>query len=198
MNSINDLEQQNSKELITKLADEAKIHLNQNKYLLEIIGIFKQQIKTVKNFITNYSLNSNQLSNNCNLALKYKEQLSVLNSKLREEINKNNKKQENILNNIAQDLSLANQTLTQFSVDNFILNNTIDKFNWRIKTLNGNIESSKKYDIFREPKRETEMEIKQSRNTIILVNLENQQKMLSFCRSYENYKTKNIIKVKII
>ena len=198
MNSINDLEQQNSKELITKLADEAKIHLNQNKYLLEIIGIFKQQIKTVKNFITNYSLNSNQLSNNCNLALKYKEQLSVLNSKLREEINKNNKKQENIINNIAQDLSLANQTLTQFSVDNFILNNTIDKFNWRIKTLNGNIESSKKYDIFREPKRETEMEIKQSRNTIILVNLENQQKMLSFCRSYENYKTKNIKKEKQI
>ena len=198
MNSINDLEQQNSKELITKLADEAKIHLNQNKYLLEIIGIFKQQIKTVKNFITNYSLNSNQLSNNCNLALKYKEQLSVLNSKLKEEINKNNKKQQNILNNIGQDLSLANQTLTQFSVDNFILNNTIDKFNWRIKTLNGNIESSKKYDIFREPKRETEMEIKQSRNTIILVNLEIQQKMLSFCRSYENYKTKNIIKEKQI
>ena len=198
MNSINDLEQQNSKELITKLADEAKIHLNQNKYLLEIIEIFKQQIKTVKNFITNYSLNSNQLSNNCNLALKYKEQLSVLNSKLREEINKNNKKQENILNNIRQDLSLANQTLTQFSVDNFILNNTIDKFNWRIKTLNGNIESSKKYDIFREPKRETEMEIKQSRNTIVLVNLENQQKMLSFCRSYENYKTKNIKKEKQI
>ena len=198
MNSINDLEQQNSKELITKLADEAKIHLNQNKFLLEIIGIFKQQIKTVKNFITNYSLNSNQLSNNCNLALKYKEQLSVLNSKLREEINKNNKKQENILNNIRQDLSLANQTLTQFSVDNFILNNTIDKFNWRIKTLNGNIESSKKYDIFREPKRETEMEIKQSRNTIVLVNLENQQKMLSFCRSYENYKTKNIKKEKQI
>ena len=198
MNSINDLEQQNSKELITKLADEAKIHLNQNKYLLEIIGIFKQQIKTVKNFITNYSLNSNQLSNNCNLALKYKEQLSVLNSKLKEEINKNNKKQQNILNNIGQDLSLANQTLTQFSVDNFILNNTIDKFNWRIKTLNGNIESSKKYDIFREPKRETEMEIKQSRNTIILVNLEIQQKMLSFCRSYENYKTKNIKKEKQI
>lgn len=198
MNSINDLEQQNSKELITKLADEAKIHLSQNKYLLEIIGIFKQQIKTVKNFITNYSLNSNQLSNNCNLALKYKEQLSVLNSKLREEINKINKKQENILNNIRQDLSLANQTLTQFSVDNFILNNTIDKFNWRIKTLNGNIESSKKYDIFREPKRETEMEIKQSRNTIVLVNLENQQKMLSFCRSYENYKTKNIKKEKQI
>jgi len=42
MNSINDLEQQNSKELITKLADEAKIHLNQNKFLLEIIEIFKQ------------------------------------------------------------------------------------------------------------------------------------------------------------
>ena len=198
MNSINELEQQNSKELITKLADEAKIHLNHNKFLLEIIGIFKQQIKTVKNFITNYSLNSNQISNNSNLALKYKEQLSVLNSKLREEINKNNKKQKHILNNITEDLSLANQTLTQFSVDNFILNNTIDKYNSNIKTLNGSIESSKKYDIFREPKRETEMEIKQSKNTIVIVNLENQQKMLSFCRSYENYKSKNIKKEKEI
>jgi hypothetical protein len=88
--------------------------------------------------------------------------------------------------------------LTQFSVDNFILNNTIDKFNSNIKTLNGSIESSKKYDIFREPKRETEMEIKQSKNTIVVVNLENQQKMLSFCRSYENYKSKNIKKEKQI
>ena len=125
MNLINELEEHNSKEEITRLADEARIHINQNKFLLEIIGIFKQQIKTVKNYITNYSLNSNQISNNNNLALKYKEQLFALKSKLKEEINKNNVKQETILNNIKQDLSLNNQTLSEFSIVNFILNNEI-------------------------------------------------------------------------
>jgi len=192
MNSINELEEHNSKEEITRLADEARIHINQNKFLLEIIEIFKQQIKTVKNFITNYSLNSNQINNNNNLALKYKEQLSILNSKLKEEINKNNIKQKNILNNIKQDLPLNNQALSQFSIDNFILNNTINKYNSLIETLNINIKSSKKYEIFREPKREIEIETKESKKTIVDVNLENQQKMLSLSRNYRIYKSKNL------
>ena len=192
MNSINELEEHNSKEEITRLADEARIHINQNKFLLEIIEIFKQQIKTVKNFITNYSLNSNQINNNNNLALKYKEQLSILNSKLKEEINKNNIKQKNILNNIKQDLPLNNQTLSQFSIDNFILNNTINKYNSLIETLNINIKSSKKYEIFREPKREIEIETRESKKTIGDVNLENQQKMLSLSRNYRIYKSKNL------
>ena len=196
MNSINELEACNLKEEITRLADEARIHLNQNNFLLEIIGIFKQQIKTVKNFIINYSLNTNQISNNNNLALKYKEQLSALNSKLKEEINKSNIKQENILNNIKKDLSLSNQTLSQISVDNFILNNTINKYNSLIETLNKNIKSSKKYDILREPKREIEIEVKQSKKTIDIVNLENQQKMLSLCRDCRIYKSKNLKKEK--
>ena len=194
MNSTNELEEHNSKEEITRLADEARIHINQNKFLLEIIGIFKQQIKTVKNYITNYSLNSNQISNNNNLALKYKEQLFALNSKLKEEINKNNVKQETILNNIKQDLSLNNQTLSEFSIVNFILNNSINKYNSLIETLNKNIKSSKKYEIFREPKREIDLETKQSKKTIEIVNLENQQKMLSLGRNYRIYKSKNLKK----
>ena len=195
MNSTNELEEHNSKEEITRLADEARIHINQNKFLLEIIGIFKQQIKTVKNYITNYSLNSNQISNNNNLALKYKEQLFALNSKLKEEINKNNVKQETILNNIKQDLSLNNQTLSEFSIVNFILNNSINKYNSLIETLNKNIKSSKKYEIFREPKREIDLETKQSKKTIEIVNLENQQKMLSLGRNYRIYKKENQIKI---
>ena len=198
MNSTNELEEHNSKEEITRLADEARIHINQNKFLLEIIGIFKQQIKTVKNYITNYSLNSNQISNNNNLALKYKEQLFALNSKLKEEINKNNVKQETILNNIKQDLSLNNQTLSEFSIVNFILNNSINKYNSLIEALNKNIKSSKKYEIFREPKREIDLETKQSKKTIEIVNLENQQKMLSLGRNYRIYKSKNLKKEKQI
>ena len=188
-------DQQYTKESITKLADEAKTQINQNKYLLEIIEIFNNQISMVKGLITNYSLNAHQNNNsNNNLPLKYKDQLSLLNSKLKEEINKNIKKQESMLNNISQDLLGANQTLSQFSIDNFILNNTIYKYDSRIKTLNEQVDSSKKYDLFREPKRESEIEIKESKNIFLVYNLECQQRMLSFCRAYANHKFKNFKK----
>jgi hypothetical protein len=185
----------NTKESITKLADEAKMHINNNKYLLEISEIFKQQISLVKNLITNYSLNSNQnISKSNDLAMKYKNELLSLNTKLKEEINKNINKQEYILKNINKDLSILNQTLSQFSIDNFILNNTINKYDSNITSLTNGIEASKKYDIFREPKRESEIELKESKNVFLVYNLECQQKMLSFCRSYTKYKYKNFKK----
>ena len=192
MNSIN---KENTKESITRLADEAKIHINQNKYLFDIIGIFKQQISVVKNLITNYSLNLNQNNKTIyNLAFEYKNQLSSLNSKLKEEINKLLKKQDNNINYISQDLSIKNQTLTEFSVDNFILKNTIKKYNNIIEKLDKSIESSKKYDIFREPKRENEIDIKESKNVFLVYNLECQTKMLSYCRDYAKNKYKNVKK----
>ena len=194
MNSFNDERQLNPKESITKLADEARIQISQNKYLLEIINIFKQQVIIVKNLITNYSLNSNQQNNLHNLATKYKEQLFALNKKLKEEINKNKKKQENILNNLSEDLFEVNQTLSQFSIDNFILNNTICKLDSKITTLYEGIDSSKKYDIFREPKRESDIEIRNSKTVFQSYNLEVQQKMLSLARALSNYKLKNVKK----
>ena len=188
---------ENTKESITRLADQAKVQINQNKYLMEIIEIFKQQISIVKKIITNYSLSATEKENNkskYNLPLTYKKQLLLLNSKLKEEINKNLKKQENNINYILKDFSILNQTLSQFSIDNFILNNTINKYNNTIKTLNESIESSRKYDLFREPKRESELELKESKNVFVVHNLESQQKMLSYCRDYVKYKTKNVKK----
>ena len=188
---------ENTKESITRLADQAKVQINQNKYLIEIIEIFKHQISIVKNIITNYSLSATEKESNkskYNLPLTYKKQLLLLNSKLKEEINKNLKKQENNINYILKDFSILNQTLSQFSIDNFILNNTINKYNNTIKTLNESIESSRKYDLFREPKRESELELKESKNVFVVHNLESQQKMLSYCRDYVKYKTKNVKK----
>ncbi len=188
-------EQQYTKESITILADEAKTQISRNKYLLEMIDIFNQQISMVKSLIKSYSShNIQKKSKDNNPALNYKNQLSSLNAKLKEEINKNNKKHENLLNNISKESSEVNQTLSQFYIDNFILNNTISKYNYEIKALNDRIEASKKYDIFREPKRESELDIKESKNIYLIHNLETQQKMLSFCRSYVSNKYKNIKK----
>ena len=192
---MNSIIKENTKESITKLADEAKLNINRNKYLLEIIEIYKQQISIVKNLITNYSLNINKSNKSkYNLSFEYKNQLSLLNSKIKDEINKIFKKKDNNINYISQDLSIINQTLTEFSVDNFILKNTIKKYNNIIKKLNESIELSKKYDIFREPKRESEIDIKESKNVFLVYNLECQTKMLSYCRDYTKYKYKNIKK----
>ena len=93
MNSINTREY--TKDSIIIFANEAKLHINQNKNLLEIIEILKQQISKVKNLITNYSLNSNlDINDSINLALNYKNLLLELKSKLKEDIFKNLKKQE--------------------------------------------------------------------------------------------------------
>ena len=192
MNSINIIDKKKiPRKSITKLADEARTFLNHNKYLLEMIEIFNHQITTVKNLIINYSLNSNKSTERNNLALEYKNKLSSLNSRLKEEIKKIKKKQGNILNNITQDLFEINQSFSSFSVDNFILTNTINKLNSQIINLNKGVESSKKYDLFREPERESELELKESKSYFLVYNLENQQKMLSYCRSYTNYKYKN-------
>ena len=193
MNSINTREY--TKDSIIIFANEAKLHINQNKNLLEIIEILKQQISKVKNLITNFSLNSNlDVNDSINLALNYKNLLLELKSKLKEDIFKNLKKQEINYNNISQELHTLNPILSQLSVDNFILNNTINKYDSQIKILNERIEESKKHHLFREIKRDTDIDLKESKNIFLEENLENQQKMLSFCRDYVKYKYKNIRK----
>ena len=91
MNTINDL-QQITKDSIAILADKARENIIQNKYLIEKINIFKNEIITVKNLINNFWLNSNQQKINNIIASKYKEQLSLFNSNLKEEINKGQQK----------------------------------------------------------------------------------------------------------
>ena len=115
----------------------------------------------------------------------------LLNSHLKEEINKGLKKQKTLYKNSANELSIENRTLSQLNIDNFILNNTLSKLNYTTEVLNSCVEFSKKHEIFREQKRETLIEIKQSKNIFPVYNLELQQKMLSYCRAVTKYKYKN-------
>ena len=190
MNTIND-KQQFTKDSIAILASQAKTNIIKNQELLEKISIFKQEIYRVKKLITNFSINSNQKNINKRIAIKYKEQLALLNSHLKEEINKDLKKQKTLYKNSANELSIENRTLSQLNIDNFILNNTLSKLNYTTEILNSCVEFSKKHEIFREQKRETLIEIKQSKNIFPVYNLELQQKMLSYCRAVTKYKYKN-------
>ena len=190
MDIIND-KQQFAKDTIAILADKAKENIIQNKYLLEKIYIFKQQILEVKNLITDFSTNSNQKNINNKIATKYKEKLTLLNSHLKEEIDKVLSKQKIIHKNSINELSIENKILSQLSIDNFILNNTLAELNSTTKSLNECINTSKKYEIFREPKRENLIDLKQAKTVFPICNLELQQKMLSYCRAYTKYRYKN-------
>ena len=190
MNTIND-KQQFAKDSIAILANQAKTNIIKNQELLEKINIFKQEIKTVKNLITNFSINSNQKNINKVIAIKYKGQLTLLNTRLKEGINKDLDKQKALHKNSMNELSIENRTLSQLNIDNFILNNTLSKLNFTTKALNSCLEVSKKHEIFREAKRETLIEIKQSKNVFPVYNLELQQKMLSYCRAVTKNRYKN-------
>ena len=199
MNTINDL-QQITKDSIAILADKARENIIQNKYLLEKINIFKHEIITVKNLINSFWLNSNQPKIKNIIASKYKEQLALFNSNLKEEINKGQQKLKVLHKNSLNELSIEDRTLSQLSIDNFILNNTLNKLNSTTQSLNDSIELSKKHEIFREPKRESIIDIKQSKSVFPVYNLEMQQKMLSYCRAYSKYRYKNakkLIKINI-
>ena len=187
--------QQFSKDSIAILADKARENIIQNKYLSEKLNIFKQQITTIKNLINNFWKNSNEKNISTKILSKYKEHLEVLKSYLKEDINKNSYKLNVLQKKSLNDYSYENRTLSQLSIDNFILKNTLIKLYSMVQSLNDSIEISKKYEIFRESKRENLIDIKQSKNVFPVCNLELQQKMLSYCRAYSKYRYKNAKKL---
>ena len=187
--------QQFSKDSIAILADKARENIIQNKYLSEKLNIFKQQITTIKNLINNFWKNSNEKNISTKILSKYKEHLEVLKSYLKEDISKNSYKLNVLQKKSLNDYSYENRTLSQLSIDNFILKNTLIKLYSMVQSLNDSIEISKKYEIFRESKRENLIDIKQSKNVFPVCNLELQQKMLSYCRAYSKYRYKNAKKL---
>ena len=187
--------QQFTKDSIAILADKARENIIQNKYLSEKINIFKQEITTIKNLMNNFWKNSNKKNINDKILSKYIEHLEQLNSYLKDDFKKNLNKLQILQKNSKNEFSYENSTLSQLSIDNFILKNTLIKLYSMTQSLNNSIEISKKYEIFRESKRENFIDIKQSKNVFPVCNLELQQKMLSYCRAYSKYRYKNAKKL---
>ena len=187
--------QQFTKDSIAILADKARENIIQNKYLSEKINIFKQEITTIKNLMNNFWKNSNKKNINDKILSKYIEHLEQLNSYLQDDFKKNLNKLQILQKNSKNEFSYENSTLSQLSIDNFILKNTLIKLYSMTQSLNNSIEISKKYEIFRESKRENFIDIKQSKNVFPVCNLELQQKMLSYCRAYSKYRYKNAKKL---
>ena len=141
---------------LTKLANQANSQIQNNKFILETIEIYQNQIHEIKKILnSNKNENTKILQNNNNKNIKfindYINSLKSLKNKYNLEIkklsDKNNEYKSKLFNN-----NSIKQPLEKEEMDNFILKNTLFQLNSeciRYNSLLFNIYSKKTYSFSR-------------------------------------------------
>ena len=209
---------------INELAKIATEEINKNKVLYDTILLYQQQLNIIKKifdikqkFNTNESNDviknskSNEIKDhnkeNLNFSIKNEfllyynqlknvvDELKTANNKLLQKYEANNKI-------IFDESSLTRIDLDKNRIDIFILDYELKQKNDMIKKLNENIINTKRYTIFREPKRETEINRNKGTDFLNTDNLYLQQDLQYECRNYNkcrnglHKKEKKIEKIK--
>ena len=160
------LKKQKRKEEIITLAEDAKLKINQNRILSEQIDNYNMHIQMIKSFMNKYTQNTkitesiSKDNNNKNKFIKsefinYYKELKKSIGDLREATNKVKQKYDTNSEIYFDDISKDNLSYNQKNLDSFILSYSLEQKLNIIKKLKESIHSSRDYNIFREPKRET-------------------------------------------
>ena len=162
------------KQQIISLAEEATEKINQNKILSGQIDNYNKHIQMIKSFMNKCSENNKlteSLPNNKNEFIKneFKNYYKKLNQSIKELIESSKKIKQKYENNSDIYFDDASE---QNKVDAFILSYSLEQKVNVIKKLKESIHFSKDYNIFREPKRETLIEMKNSEDYIDDINKE--------------------------
>ena len=209
---------------INELAKIATEEINKNKVLYDTILLYQQQLNIIKKifdikqkFNTNESNDviknskSNEIKDhnkeNLNFSIKnefllYYNQLKNVVDELKTANNKLLQKYETNNKIIFDESSLTRIDLDKNRIDIFILDYELKQKNDMIKKLNENIINTKRYTIFREPKRETEINRNKGTDFLNTDNLYLQQDLQYECRNYNkcrnglHKKAKKIEKIK--
>ena len=193
---------------IKELAELATEKINENKILLQTLSIYQQQINIIKqilekrsklnmsnnlelnNFKDNSKLNVKEIKSDKNTNLIKDEFISYYNQlkgnveSLRESNKKLFQKYETNNNIIFDDSSLTKIDLNKNRIDIFILDYELKRKNDIIKSLNENLINSKRHTIFREEKRESEINRNTGENYLNNDNLYLQRDLQIECRNY--------------
>ena len=198
---------QKRKQEIISLAENAKLRINQNKILSEQIDNYNKHIQMIKNFMNKHSQN-NKLSENISNENKtkyiksefkeYHQQLKKFISDLREATNKIKKKYKANNDTYFDDISGDKLSYNQIHFDSFILSYSLEQKLNIIKRLKESIHFSKDYNIFREPKRETLINIRYGEDYIYEINQEYQRYAFYETKQFNKYNNKCIKKLKKI
>ena len=199
---------QKRKEEIISLAEEAKLKINQNRLLSAQIDNYNNHIQMIKSFMNKCSQNNKiteniHNENNKSKLIKnefknYYQQLKKFISDLREITNKIKQKYEANNDIYFNDVFGDNLPYNQIYLDSFILSYSLQqKFNI-IKKLKESINISRDYNIFREPKRETLINVKYGEEYIDDINQEYQRYALYELKQFNKYYNKCQKKLKKI
>lgn len=204
----NNKKKQKRKEQILDLAIEAKTKINQNRILISQIDNYINHIKMIKAFINKYSENNNTLTENIsnkynNKYIKnefndYYQKLKLSVENLRETTKKLKQKYETNTDFYFDDNEGDNLNYKQIQVDAFILSYSLEQKLNIIKKLKESVHFSRDYNIFREPKRETLVNIRYGEDYIDDINQELQRYALYEIKQFNKYYNRCQKKIKKI
>jgi hypothetical protein len=202
------LKKQKRKEEIITLAEDAKLKINQNRILSEQIDNYNKHIQMIKSFMNKYTQNTKitesiSKDNNKNKFIKnefinYYKELKKSIGDLRESTNKVKQKYDTNNDIYFDDISEQNLSYKQMLLDSFILSYSLEQKLNIIKKLKESVHSSRDYNIFREPKRETIINTKYGEEFIDDINQDYQSHILYEIKQFNKYHNRCLKKMKKI
>lgn len=171
---------------IELLAEEAGNIIVVNKYLQKKLDLYKKYLILTKDTMTKC------LSDKNNSALflfnSYIEEIQKDYDNLKEEYDKKSlPKYQTIFDECLSDITMGKPVLKQYRAEDFVLDYLKTKKKDLINGLKKSIKLSKEYHLFREPKRDSLIDIKKGNKEIEKVNTELQQNMLYECKQCNKF-----------
>ena len=174
---------------LTKLANQANLQIQNNKFILETIEIYQNQIHEIKKILNSNKNENTKIiqNNNNNKNIKfindYINSLKSLKNKYNQEIkklsDKNNEYKSKLFNN-----NSIKQPLEKEEMDNFILKNTLFQLNSECIRYNSLIFIAKRHTLFQDEKRDISIDKKNGEYVIYDLSLDIQRDMLVENREY--------------
>lgn len=181
------MEKQKDNNHIECLAEESYKIMIINKFLESKIKLYKKYIDLTKNTFQNL-LDKN--ISPIKLFDSFINEIKKDYENLNDELQRKYPKYKNLIDECSSDMSMGKPVLNQIRAEKFVLDYLITKEEDIINGLKYSIKESKKYHLFREPKRDSLIDYKKSNNQIEKITNEIQQNMLYECKQCNKFSLK--------
>ena len=181
------MEKQKDNNNIECLAEESYKIMIINKFLESKIKLYKKYIDLTKNTFQNL-LDKN--ISPIKLFDSFINEIKKDYENLNDELQRKYPKYKNLIDECSSDMSMGKPVLNQIRAEKFVLDYLITKEEDIINGLKYSIKESKKYHLFREPKRDSLIDYKKSNNQIEKITNEIQQNMLYECKQCNKFSLK--------
>ena len=168
------------------LANEANETMILNKYLTKKLDLYNKYISLTKKTMETFFSDNNNLG--INIFNSYINEIQKDYDNLKDEYDKNDyPKYQSLLENCLSDITMNKPILKQYRAEEFILDYLKYEKEDLINGLKKSIKQSKHFHLFREPKRDSLIDMKKGNKEIEKTSTELQQNMLYECKQCNKY-----------